>query len=207
LLQESPGRDGLVVLGKKLFGADAGILPGVDASLIVQGRVIPADLAPGLRSYFVQAHVVLRSGSEVEVICTRLVPPVFRLDLWSPDCWREQQENRQQRREQLAVIVHRLESVPASVPLIVGCDFNAPQGHAVFRLLQPRLHDAFRDGGRGWGDTVTNDFPVLRIDQVWASEAFRAVHVVARGTRHSDHRMVICDLVLRARLGAAGGKH
>jgi len=138
------------------------------------------------------------------VICTRLVPAVFRLDLWSPDCWREQRENRQKRREQLRVIVRRLDSVPASVPLIVGGDFNAPQGDAVFHLLQTRLHDAFREGGRGWGDTVTNDFPVLRIDQVWASEAFRAVNVVVRGTRHSDHRMVIGDLVLRAWQGLPG---
>jgi len=49
LLQESPGRDAMGVLGKKLFGVDAGILSGVDASLIVRGRVIPADLAPELR--------------------------------------------------------------------------------------------------------------------------------------------------------------
>jgi hypothetical protein len=206
LLQESPGRDAMRELGKKLFGVDGSMLPGVDASLIVRGRVIPADLAPGLRSYFVQGRVILRSGTEVEVICTRLVPAVFRLDLWSPDCWREQRENRRKRREQLRVIVQRLDSVPALVPLIVGGDFNAPQGDAVFRLLRPRLHDAFREGGRGWGNTVTNDVPFLRIDHVWASEAFRAVNVVARSTRHSDHRMVVCDLVLRARQGPPGVK-
>ena len=207
LLQESPGRGAMEALGKKLFGVDAGILYGVDASLIVRGRVIPADLGPDPRSYFVQARVILRSGTEVEVISTRLIPAVFRLDLWSPDCWREQRENRQKRRKQLRTIIHHLDSVPASVPLIVGGDFNAPQGDAVFHLLQARLHDAFRDGGRGWGDTVTNDLPFLRIDQVWASEAIRAVNVVARGTRHSDHRIVICDLVLRAREELPGANH
>ena len=80
--------------------------------------------------------------------------------------------------------------------MIVGGDFNAPQGDAVFRLLRPKLHDAFAEGGRGWGNTILNDVPVLRIDQFWVSETFRSDSVVARGTRNSDHRMVICDLRL-----------
>jgi hypothetical protein len=37
LLQESPGRGAMEALGKKLFGAEAGIVSGVDASLIVRG--------------------------------------------------------------------------------------------------------------------------------------------------------------------------
>ena len=61
-------------------------------------------------------------------------------------------------------------------------------------VLTPRMHDTFREGGRGWGDTVINEFPFLRIDQVWVSGAFQAVNVVARKTRRSDHRMVVCDL-------------
>jgi hypothetical protein len=69
LLQESLGPGATKALGKKLFGVDAGILTGVDAPLIVRGRVIPAERAPDLRSYFVQARVVLRTGTEVEVIC------------------------------------------------------------------------------------------------------------------------------------------
>jgi hypothetical protein len=81
--------------------------------------------------------------------------------------------------------------------VVLGGDFNAPQGDAVFRCLTPRLHDAFREGGRGWGDTITNDVPFLRIDQVWVSRVFRAVSVVTRRTRHSDHRFVVCDLTIR----------
>ncbi len=80
--------------------------------------------------------------------------------------------------------------------MIIGGDFNAPQGDAVFRLLGPRLHDTFPEGGRGWGNTITNGFPFLRIDQVWASGSIRADRVIARRTRHSDHRIVVCDLVI-----------
>ena len=142
-----------------------------------------------------QARVTLTTGREIEVISTRLLPAVFRADLWSPDCWREQTENRRDRREQLRAIARRIGSTAA--PVIVGGDFNAPQGDAVFRLLRPKLHDAFNESGLGWGDTIINDFPVLRIDQISVSGAFRSHAVVARGTRNSDHRMVICDLSLK----------
>ena len=145
-----------------------------------------------------QARVRLASGTEVEVFSIRLVPAVFRLDLWSPECWREQSRNRRKRRDQLRTIAKRIESLPADLPVIVGGDFNAPQGDAVFRSLKPRLRDAFREGGHGWGDTVINELPFIRIDQVWVSGAFRVVNVVARGTRHSDHRMVVCDLTISA---------
>jgi vancomycin resistance protein VanJ len=195
LLQESPGVDGIKKLAKELFGEEAGFFAGVDASLLVRGRVVPADLSANQRSFFVEARARLVSGVEVEIISTRLVPAVFRLDLWSPDCWREQAENRRKRREQLREIARRIESIPADIPIILGGDFNAPQGDAVFRLLEARLHDTFRDGGRGWGNTIINDFPVLRIDQVWASRTIKAARVVARRTQHSDHRMVVADLV------------
>ena len=194
LLQESPNRAEVEELGRRLFGAKAGVVHGVDASMVVRGRVIPAELPIAQRGYFVQAKVRFASGREIEIIGARLVPAVFRLDLWSPDCWREQAENRRIRQKQLRAIARRIETT--SVPVIVGGDFNAPQGDAVFRLLEPKLHDAFREGGRGWGNTILNDYPVLRIDQIWVSKAFRSHAVVAVKTQNSDHRMVICDLIL-----------
>jgi len=194
LLQESPGRREVEELARRLFGTEAGVVHGVDASLVVHGRAVPAELPPAMRGNLVQARVTLATGRDIEVISTRLLPAVFRADLWSPDCWRQQTENRRSRREQLRAIAQRIGST--SAPVIVGGDFNAPQGDAVFRLLRPKLHDAFTEGGLGWGDMIINDLPVLRIDQIWVSGTFRSHAVVARSTRNSDHRMVICDLSL-----------
>jgi endonuclease/exonuclease/phosphatase (EEP) superfamily protein YafD len=92
-------------------------------------------------------------------------------------------------------LVRQLDSIPKDVPVIVGGDFNIGGRDALFRRLRPRFHDAFREGGIGWGDTLINEFPFIRIDQIWVSDHFRAASVVARRTEHSDHRMVICDLV------------
>jgi vancomycin resistance protein VanJ len=197
LLQESPGRREVEDLAHKLFGAEGGVVYGVDASLIVHGRADAAELPPPLRGYFVQARVTLTTGLELEVVSTRLRPAVFRLDLWSSDCWREQAGNRRGRREELRAIAQRIAS--SRLPVLVGGDFNAPQGDAVFRVLRPMLHDVFAEAGLGWGNTILNDVPVLRIDQLWASRQLRARAVVARPTRNSDHRMVIGDLTLEAK--------
>jgi endonuclease/exonuclease/phosphatase (EEP) superfamily protein YafD len=194
LLQETPGQGDVEELTHRLFGNEGHCLVGPDASIIAHGSLSPAPLPPSLRGYFVQARVRLVSGIEAEVISLRLLPAVFRMGLWSPECWREQTANRRARREQLRAVARQIRALPAAVPLIVGGDLNAPAGDAVVRLLQPRLYDTFREGGIGWGDSFMNEFPVLRIDQIWASKEWLAMSVVARSTRNSDHRMVVCDL-------------
>jgi endonuclease/exonuclease/phosphatase (EEP) superfamily protein YafD len=94
-------------------------------------------------------------------------------------------------------VIARLEVLPPTTPIIVGGDFNAPAGDAIFRTFRGRLSDSFRQGGRGWGNTFSNNHPLFRIDQIWISPEWQAVSVVARKTKHSDHRMVVADLILR----------
>jgi hypothetical protein len=196
LLQESPGRPDVERLARQLWGAEAGVTVGPDASILARGTLLPAVLPREERVFFVQARARLSSGVRAEVISLRLIPPLVRNDLWSPDCWREQTANRRARREQLRLVARRIASVPRDIPLLVGGDFNAPAGDAAFRLLQPRLYDTFKRAGIGWGNTIVNEFPFARIDQVWASEPIRAGAVQARRTQYSDHRMVVCDLLV-----------
>jgi endonuclease/exonuclease/phosphatase (EEP) superfamily protein YafD len=197
LLQETPGVKDVERLARQLFGAEGAVHAGPDAAILARGRLTPVPLLPSHRVYFIQARVRLSSGIETEVISLRLVPPSVRLDLWSPGCWREQSANRRARRDQLRAVAQQIEALPSWLPVIAGGDFNAPAGDAVFRLLRPRLWDSFREAGIGWGNTIINGFPFHRIDQIWISDSLRAAAVVARKTRHSDHRMVIADLRLR----------
>jgi len=197
LLQETPERRDVERLARDMFGKDAGVAIGVDTDIIARGRVAPLPRV-GLPPFaYNEAHVRLTSGIEAEVLSAHFQPPVMRFDVWSPSCWREHAEKRAVHRMQMEEIARVIAALPADRPIILGGDFNVPGGDGIFRLLEPRLHDAFKEGGIGWGDTVLNDFPVSRFDQIWASRRFRAVAVVARETRHSDHRMVICDLVMR----------
>lgn len=193
LLQEAPTEPKVRELGKRLFGADANVHCGLDTAILVRGKLQPSTLPRGT-SHFVAARVRLASVGEVEVVSLRLVPPVVRFDLWSPGCWQDYEENRKIRREQLREVTDYLASIPPHMPVLLGGDFNAPAGDAIFRLLQPQLHDAFTESGVGWGNTALNDMPVSRIDQLWVSRPFRALSLQTVQTQNSDHRMIAATL-------------
>lgn len=201
LLQESPGRQDVEALGTRLFGERSATVVGLDTSIVTHGSLAAAELPPSLRRFFVQASVELPGGRVAEVISLRLMPGTARVDLWSPDCWRQQAESHRARVEELTAVASRLARMEPGTPVIVGGDFNAPAGDGVFRTLPEGLTDAFRSGGVGWGDTMMNELPVLRFDQVWLSRELEAAAVAARRTRHSDHRLVVCDLVVRSTAG------
>lgn len=194
LLQETPGREPVAALARELFSDEGEVLVGVDASIVARGRLTPLTLPASVRSYAVFARLRLSNGVEVKVVSLRLDPPLVRVDLWSPDCWREQAENRRRRRNQLEAILSAVQQTLPEMPVIVGGDFNAPPRDAVLASLKPALHDAFAEAGRGWGNTILNAAPFFRIDQIWLSPRFRAVDVHAQKTTNSDHRMVVCDV-------------
>ena len=194
LLQESPSSEHLSDLSRELFGDDGTFLWGGDTSILARGRLEPHGV--DLRSHFVHATVELPTGVKAEVLSVRFSPPVVRLDFWTLAFWRDHRNNRIKHRRQILDVVKRIEANPQSTPLIVGGDFNAPAGDAALAPLQPRLYDTFGRAGRGWGDTGTNGLPLFRVDQVWASPHFRAESVTAQKTVHSDHRMVVCDVIL-----------
>ena len=204
LLQESPGKRQVEELAERLFHEEAGVLWGADTSLIARGTIVPGKTPKTARGgfsenrigAFVQARVRLPGNLEVHVVSLRLRPAPLRDDLWNPACWKQHADYRRQRRKQLQVIVRELAGLQSNVPIICGGDFNAPPSDAVFALLRPKLSDAFSDRGLGWGATLTNDWPIWRFDQVWHSEHFRTAAAVAAKTRHSDHRMVVCDLLI-----------
>jgi endonuclease/exonuclease/phosphatase (EEP) superfamily protein YafD len=130
-------------------------------------------------------------ASSFDVISLRIFPSVFRMDLWSTTCWQEFRENREKRRRELQTIVDYVKSLPATDPLVFGGDFNAPPRDAVFRVLPSELSDSFHEAGRGWGATMINECPAIRIDQIWHTWQLQPCTVGARKTKFSDHRMVI----------------
>jgi endonuclease/exonuclease/phosphatase (EEP) superfamily protein YafD len=194
LVQESPSEDAVRALAEELYGPDAAVAWGLDASIIARGRA--EAVVHGLGPHIAVADVKLASGLNVCAISVRLSPPASRFDIWSAGHWREQASVRRLHREEMKAVALLLDTLPGDPAIILGGDFNAPAGDAAIGLLRPRLHDAFPQAGIGWGNTVLNDLPILRFDQVWASGHLRAAAVRTEETLHSDHRMVICDLVI-----------
>ena len=197
LLQEPPSCEGLERLALRVFGPDGAVLCGVGASILVRGQILSGEIPEPLGQNYAQARVRLKSGLEFEAVSLHLGPPAVWYGLWKAENWRAQTEHRRARREKLREMMRGLEAVPWAMPLVVAGDFNSPGRDALFRVLKPRLRDAFSEAGRGWGKTVTNDMPLFRFDQVWVSPQWRPAAVKALRTRRSDHRLVVCDLLLR----------
>ena len=77
--------------------------------------------------------------------------------------------------------------------MIIGGDFNTPPDDTITSPLNDLACDSFRLSGRGWGATAVNDYPMVRIDQVWASEGCDAANAYARKAVHSDHQLAVAE--------------
>jgi len=197
LLQESPSSNDVSRLASECFGNEGDFLVGLDCSIIVRGRLARSPELQTAQS--IAAHLTLSQGGSVEIISLRLMRPEVRLDLWSSACWRAHLHDRLVRKGQMQQLVDHIKNFNPDTPCIAGGDFNSPAGDAVSRLLKPRLKDTFREGGIGWGNTGINEFPISRPDQIWVSSDIHTIAARAVKTRNSDHRMVVCDLVLNPR--------
>lgn len=191
LIQESPGVENLKTIAAELFGAEGTLFSGVDTALIARGK-IERIASTG---YYVIGKVRLSTGQEVGVVSLRLSPPPFRFDLWNPDCWRAFRDHRIKQREEITALSKGLQDLPADLPLIVGGDFNANPRDAIFAKLPASLFDAYSLAGTGWGNTITNEIPFLRIDQVWINDALQALRVASEAAVDTDHRAVVADLI------------
>ena len=194
LIQETPGAGTLREVGQTMLGDNSGLLAGVDASILSRAPLEPVASSVN----YTIGKLRVKPGQEVLVVSLRLTPPPFRADLWNPDCWRAYRDQRIHQRDELRQLSRRLAELPADLPLIVGGDFNVNPSDPIFRELPANLRDAFTSAGVGWGNTITNEAPFLRIDQVWVNDFFESVQVFAAVASDTDHRLVLAGLLLTA---------
>ncbi|MEP4076460.1 endonuclease/exonuclease/phosphatase family protein [Haloferula sp.] len=143
--------------------------------------------------------VELPDSRSIEVVNLHLSSAATDLRLWQGQCWQHHKENRKQRQIEIAVALRILEdttSFPTTQPVILGGDLNAPPTDPIKQLLERDFDDTFHSAGTGWGDTFQRRIPILRLDQIHATRHFTPVRCRAVTTRHSDHRMVVADLIL-----------
>lgn len=146
-----------------------------------------------------QVTVTLPDGSSVEVVNVHLATAATDLRLWKQSTWRHHRVNRALRRKELALTQQVLEQTTRfpNTPTLFGGDFNSPASDTVHRQLDRDFVDAFAAAGTGWGDTFQRRLPILRIDHLYATRHFTPIRCRAITTRHSDHRMVVADFLIR----------
>ena len=194
LLQEPPSRPETELFCKRLFGAAGETRYDMDTAILIRGNLTDVRRSDS-RIFFSHARADMVGFGPVDLVSLRLDTGHVQLNLWNPDCWRT---HYRWRLRQLAQIREIAAELPVQTPLLVAGDFNAPQQDRIFSLLPTGMQDAFAIAGKGIGNTILNEIPVLRIDQIWVSSHFQVVQSFARRTQASDHRLVVADLVLAA---------
>jgi hypothetical protein len=192
-LQESPPRKEIENLARDLFGAHGTFVYDIDSSIVVKGNLQSLHPQEGM-SFFSLGVFALPDVGEVILVSLRLFPGIAAIELWDHHCWRNQTRLRRAQLQQMEQLVAMLDTTK---PIIVAGDFNAPPGDKIFNLLPDTLYDSFRAQGRGIGNTIANDMPLLRIDQIWVSHEFTTLQSFAVKNGVSDHRMVISDVRMK----------
>ena len=195
-LQEAPSGAALRALAKEMFGADGTSAGAWNCAIIARGKLTPR------RSILYQhgsgALLEMPDGTTLELMSVHLEHATTRWDLWSKSCWREHRDTHRERRDQLRQLLSNFETGADGRPRIFGGDFNAPPSSNLFEAIPEGYTNTFGAAGRGLGNTFINRLPVLRIDHIYAGSGFEVLDSRATRTTHSDHRMVISDLSLRA---------
>lgn len=192
-LQESPPRKDVDGLSRDLFGGEGASIWDYDTSIIGRGDL--RNLRTECGTPFYSLALLTSPGfGKVRVVSLRLWTNNPRIDLWNPGCWKNQRELRERQLQQMMqIMVDQIDSGP----LVIAGDFNAPQGDKVFSLLPDTLYDTFGAQGRGMGNTIINNIPLLRIDQIWVSRDFETVQSFAVRSNVSDHRIVVSDVRMK----------
>ncbi|AMV18658.1 endonuclease/exonuclease/phosphatase family protein [Planctomyces sp. SH-PL14] len=197
-LQECPGRPQLETLVRSR-PEEWSLAAGPDAAILARGRLtVRQQSARGVWIWATWHRAADHpAAGDIEVVSLRLHPVPVRLDPWSGDCWESHSRIRAIHRQEIDELLTALEAAPADARFLICGDFNAPAGDRGLDALRKVARDSFREAGVGWGNTILNDFPVHRIDQVWVSPHIEARRVWARKSSTSDHRAAIADLSLQ----------
>lgn len=190
LLQESamlPSEEKAVA---QVFGPGHEVIVGVDASVIVRGRIVGSEL-PTTNHTFVRAE--LEGGRAIEIVSLRMMAPIARLDYWRKDCWQGYARHRERHLDELAEIWRSVQRMKSDAPLVFGGDFNLVPDKGEQEVLGDELTDSFLAAGRGWYATALSETPFFRIDKVWSSRELRALGTSSHRSRVSDHRYVVAD--------------
>jgi len=148
---------------------------------------------------FQQLRIVLPDQREINLLNVHLLSAATDLRLWRKIAWKEHRDNRRARKSQLSAALQILEQTtpfPNSPTLVCG-DFNAPAWDQVHNLLSRDFTNAFSTVGTGWGNTFQRRLPILRIDHIYSTRQFTPVRCRAVTTRHSDHRLVVADFLMK----------
>ncbi len=198
LFQESADRTVLDRAAQQLYGGKPGEHSEStwECGIITRGQILRSGThnVQGNLSVTIQFD----DGTYLEVASVHLRGAETDVRLYTRETLYKHAINRMARRAELQRVLTLQTMINGDRPALIGGDFNAPAGDAIFRLLSGAgFIDAMAAAGSGWPNTYPNQAPMLRIDQQWANSRCVPLRGRVVKTVHSDHRMVICDYLIK----------
>ncbi len=194
LFQESASLGVLQQVARELYGA----APGVHAAgtwecgIIARGRLLRSAAAANPSR--LSATIQFSDGQVLEVTSVHLSSAETEVRIYRGETLAKHAANRRQRRGEVERLLAGRPGAAGARPSLIGGDFNAGAGDAIFRLLEEAgYQDAWAAVGSGWPNTFPNEAPLLRIDYQWSAADLVPLRGRVVASEHSDHRMVICD--------------
>lgn len=198
LLQESTQPGVLLQVAQKLYGGNPmeHAVGSWECGIITRGRILRSMTGnlPGSLS----ATIQFEDGAVLEAASVHLRGAETDVRLYKREALFKHAINRLERRADLQKLLTLQTLMNGERAALIGGDFNAPAGDAIFRLLRSAgFADAMASAGAGWPDTFPNAAPMLRIDHLWGNARLVPVRGRVVKSVHSDHRMVICDYLVK----------
>lgn len=190
LLQESPNSKDIETLRQK-HGYEAVV--GLDGTILAKGTLTRVPLPKSVSNFSAAIWTPPSSKTEIFVVSLRMQPPIFRLDFMSRKTWELYRENKENRMVEMKEIGDLIQPLIQDRPLVIGGDFNTSPDKVIAEPLNALAEDTFAKVGTGWGGTGTNDYPVVRFDQIWLSKGLIPRTAWVQKTVNSDHRMVLAS--------------
>lgn len=198
LFQETASLQVLQKLAQEMYGglATEHATGNHECGIITRGQI--RNSMHGNLPNSLSALIRLEDGRELMVASVHLSAAETDVRLYTREALYKHAVNRLARRAEMQRLVAVQMLMNGQRPALIGGDFNAPAGDAVFRLLSSAgFTDAMAAVGAGWPNTYPNQAPMLRIDHQWSSPRLQPLRARVVKSVHSDHRMLVCDYLLK----------
>lgn len=143
---------------------------GSCAIIVRHGQIGPAQSITDTAGLIVD-WIPENSSLAIRLINISLEPFEHRFDLYSPACWKYFHTLRFIHRKQLQYLFDTLREVGTQhgeLPIIMAGNFSAAPQSPIFSKLSSDFQDCFKLKGAGYGATQPVNFPLLRLDRVFA---------------------------------------
>jgi hypothetical protein len=139
------------------------------------------------------------SGRKVLVANVRLMHPsvVMALVDRKLDTVVENYRSRIAQYEKLSALLKAAAVRSDAQAILLGGDFNIPAQMPSLDPLRGFLQDAWLTADSGWGATMPEDLPLVRIDHLWLSSQIEPISVRVVRLAGSDHQAVVADIKFR----------